>query len=122
MKYFRTLVLAALACVFAAASASAHAFLDHAVPAVGATVSGSPGEIELVFTQDIVPAFSGAEILVAGGGAVPSAKAAASAGNPAALRLRLGQALKSGVYIVNWHVVSVDTHRSSGSYKFTVAP
>jgi methionine-rich copper-binding protein CopC len=122
MKHFRRLVLAAVASALAATSALAHAFLDHGVPAVGATVSGSPRELELVFTQNIVPAFSGAEILGAGGGAVPSTKAAASAGNPAALRLRLGLALKPGVYIVNWHVVSVDTHRSSGSYKFTVAP
>jgi methionine-rich copper-binding protein CopC len=122
MKYLRRLVLAAVAATFAATSALAHAFLDHAVPAVGAIVSASPGELELVFTQNIVPTFSGVEIVAAGGGAVPSAKAAASAENPAALRVRLGQALKPGAYIVNWHVVSVDTHRSSGSYKFTVAP
>lgn len=122
MQNFRTAILAAFACVLAATAACAHAFLDHAVPAVGATVSGSPGEIELVFTQNIVPAFSGVEITAAGGGAVPAAKAAADSANPAALHVRLGQPLKPGVYVVNWRVVSVDTHKTSGSYKFTVAP
>jgi methionine-rich copper-binding protein CopC len=122
MNNFRIVLLASIACVFAATAANAHAFLDHAVPAVGATVSDSPGEIELVFTQNIVPAFSGVEIAAAGGGAVPAAKAAADAGNSAVLHVRLGQALKPGVYIVNWRVVSVDTHKTSGSYKFVVAP
>ena len=38
------------------------------------------------------------------------------------LHVPLGQKLKAGVYVVSWHVVSVDTHKTSGSYKFTVAP
>ena len=62
------------------------------------------------------------EIAAAGGGAVPAAKAAADPANPAVLHVRLGRALMPGVYVVNWHVVSVDTHKTSGSYKFTVAP
>jgi methionine-rich copper-binding protein CopC len=122
MPSLRTVILAAFACVFAATAAEAHAFLDHAVPAVGATVTGSPVEIELSFTQNIVPAFSGAEIAPAEGGAVSAGKPAVDPGSPNAFRLRLAHALKPGVYIVNWHVVSVDTHRSSGSYRFTVSP
>jgi methionine-rich copper-binding protein CopC len=122
MQSFRTAILAAFACVLAATAACAHAFLNHAVPAVGANISGSPGELELVFTQNIVPAFSGVEISAAGGGAIAAAKAVADPANPAVLHVRLGQPLRPGVYVVNWHVVSVDTHKSSGSYKFTVAP
>jgi methionine-rich copper-binding protein CopC len=122
MKSFRTVILAAVACIVAATAAHAHAFLDHAVPAVGSTVAGSPGELELTFTQNIVPAFSGAEIASAEGGAVPAGKPTVDSGNPNVLRVWLGHALKPGVYIVSWHVVSVDTHRTSGSYKFTVAP
>ena len=122
MKSLRTLVLTAVACAFAATAAFAHAFLDHAVPGVGATVSGSPSELELSFTQNIVPAFSGAEIAAAGGGAIPAAKATVDPVSPNVMHVRLGHALKAGVYIVQWHVVSVDTHRTTGSYKFTVAP
>jgi copper resistance protein C len=122
MKSFRTLALTAVACAFAATAAFAHAFLDHAVPGVGATVSASPSELELVFTQNVVPSFSGVEIASAEGGAVSSGKATGDAGSPNVLHVRLGSALKPGVYIVKWHVVSVDTHRTTGSYKFTVAP
>jgi len=36
--------------------------------------------------------------------------------------VRLAHPLKPGTYLVSWHVVSVDTHRTSGTYKFTVTP
>ena len=29
--------------------------------------------------------------------------------------------LTPGTYTVNWHVTSVDTHKTEGNYKFTVA-
>jgi methionine-rich copper-binding protein CopC len=103
-----------------ATGALAHAFLDHASPGVGSTVSGSPGEIQISFTQDIVPAFSGISVASAEGGAVPTGKASVGPAN--VLHVSLGRALKPGIYVVNWHVTSVDTHKTGGSYKFTVAP
>jgi methionine-rich copper-binding protein CopC len=118
----RTFLAVAFACVFAAKGALAHAFLDHSVPGVGSTVSASPGAIELTFTQEIVPAFSGAQVASVEGAAVATGKATVDPGNPHVLRLGLGHALKPGVYVVSWHVVSVDTHRTTGTYKFTVAP
>ena len=33
-----------------------------------------------------------------------------------------GRPLPPGVYTVNWHAVSVDTHHTQGSFNFTVAP
>jgi methionine-rich copper-binding protein CopC len=111
-----------IACVFAATAALAHAFLDHAVPGVGATVQGAPGEIILSFTEEIAPAFSGASVVSVEGVAVPTGKATVNAASRNILHIPIGQKLKPGVYVVNWHAVSVDTHRSTGSYKFTVAP
>jgi methionine-rich copper-binding protein CopC len=32
----------------------------------------------------------------------------------------LEQALKAGTYQVDWHVVSVDGHKTKGSYHFSV--
>jgi methionine-rich copper-binding protein CopC len=122
MKNLRVFILVALACGFAATAALAHAFLDHAVPGVGATVQSAPSEIELSFTQEITAAFSGASVASAEGGAVPTGKATVNAASPNILHVPLGQKLKPGVYVVNWHAVSLDTHRSTGSYKFTVAP
>jgi len=50
--------------------AQAHAFLDHAVPAVGATVAAAPTRVQLFFTQDLEPAFTGATIATESGMAI----------------------------------------------------
>ncbi len=113
---------AAFACSLAATAAFAHAFLDHAVPGVGATVSGSPSELKLTFTQSLVPAFASVQIATAAGAPVSAGKATSDPADPATLHVRLGQPLKSGAYKVTWHVVSVDTHRTEGTYTFTVTP
>lgn len=100
--------------------AFAHAFLDHATPAVGSSVQGSPSELELTFTQNIVADFSGLSLKAEGGQGVPLGKPVVGPANT--LHARLGRALKPGTYVVSWHVVSVDTHHTQGSYKFTVSP
>jgi methionine-rich copper-binding protein CopC len=122
MSRFSLSLLAGLASLFVASGALAHALLDRATPGVGSTVSGSPGEIRLAFTENLVAAFSGASVASEGGAAIPTGKASVDPSSPNVLHVPLGQALKPGVYIVNWRVVSVDTHKSSGHYKFTVAP
>lgn len=116
----KLLIATALACVLAATAAFAHAFLDTASPGVGATVSGSPSELRLTFTQNLVLAFSGVQISAADGGAISAGKAVLTA--PNVLTVRLGHSLRPGAYVVSWHVLSVDTHHTSGTYRFTVAP
>ena len=52
------------ACLLAHAPlVGAHAFLDHAAPAVGSTVHGSPAQVQLWFTQDLEPAFCTVRVL-----------------------------------------------------------
>ena len=124
-KTSQTIVFAAgctLAAMAAPTAASAHAFLDHAMPSVGGTVQGGPDELDLAFTQNVVVALSGVSVARSGGGAVPAAKPTVDGANPSLLHVRLDRALPPGTYVVTWHVVSVDTHPTSGSYKFTVAP
>jgi methionine-rich copper-binding protein CopC len=111
---------AAFACALAATPAFAHAFLDHAVPAVGGTVTGSPHELQLNYTENIVLAFSGVHVAAEGGAAVSTSKPALGAPNE--LIVKLTRSLKPGTYVVSWHVVSVDTHHTQGTYKFTVTP
>lgn len=122
MTRFLTLTALVLTCAFAATGAFAHAFLDRAVPGVGVTVNGSPSELQLTFSQNIVPAFSGVTLAAAGGAAVPVGKPVLDPANQSTLHVPLGHALKPGTYVVSWHVVSVDTHPTSGTYKFIVAP
>jgi methionine-rich copper-binding protein CopC len=123
MQRFPTIILcAAFACSLAATAAFAHAFLDHAVPGVGATVSGSPRELKLTFSQSLTPAFASVQITMADGAPISAGKATQDPADPATLHVRLDQPLKPGAYKVTWHVVSVDTHRTEGTYIFTVTP
>ena len=119
-KLLKPFIIAVLASSLAATAAYAHAFLDHASPGVGATVSGSPSVLTLSFTQGVVVAFSSVTVSGAGG-AVPASKPVNDPSNQQIIHVRLGHALKPGSYTVTWHVLSVDTHRTEGSYHFTVS-
>jgi len=111
-----TTIAAALFLAVAPGAALAHAHLDHAEPAVGATVSTAPKEITLWFTQSLEPAFSGVEVLDASGGKV-SDGAPQISGNTMRISLKIP---RPGSYSVHWHAVSVDTHKTEGTFTFTV--
>jgi copper resistance protein C len=114
--------LATLALLLAAADAAhAHAFLDHASPLVGSTVATAPREFLLWFTEKLEPAFSTVEVRNAQGVAVQSGKAQVDRNDATQLRVPL-KALPSGTYQVIWRVLSVDTHRTQGSFSFRVGP
>jgi methionine-rich copper-binding protein CopC len=101
-------------------AAAAHAFLDHASPPVGATVA-APREIRIFFSEPVEPAFSGIALTAADGTPVATGHAAVDPGDHRQLVLPLPP-LPPGGYRVSWHVVSVDTHRTEGDYRFTVKP
>ena len=96
--------------------ARAHAFLDHAEPRVGSTVEPAPHELSLSFTQDLEPAFSSVEVRDASGTKVDQGKARISASS-----MRIGlKPLPPGSYTVHWRALSVDTHKTEGSFNFHV--
>jgi copper resistance protein C len=97
-------------------AAQAHAFLDHASPLVGSTVSAPPQELSLSFTQNLEPAFSTVEVTGPDGARVDQGKPQIS-GNT----MRVGlKAAGPGTYHVHWHALSVDTHTTQGSFTFHV--
>jgi copper resistance protein C len=100
----------------ATGQANAHAFLDHAEPRVGNKVAAPPREVTLWFTQKLEPAFSSVTVTNAAGQRVDSGKARVS-GNQMSVSLKSGG---TGTYHVNWHVLSVDTHTTEGSFTFQV--
>jgi len=100
---------------FASSSAFAHAFLDHANPAVGSTVQAAPQELTLWFTQKLEPAFSGVEVMGPNGASI-GGKAQVS-GNTMRVDIK---AAGPGAYHVHWQALSVDTHKTQGSFSFTV--
>jgi methionine-rich copper-binding protein CopC len=96
-------------------AAGAHAMLDHASPPVGSTIAQAPSRLTLSFTEKLEPAFSGASVTNASGQRVDTG--ARASGSTLQISLK---ALPPGTYKVRWHVLSVDTHRTEGSYSFTV--
>ena len=100
--------------------AQAHAMLDHANPRVGNTVHKAPNQIELWFTEQVEPRFSGIEVRDINGQRVDVGKAQIDRADHTLLRVRV-KPLPAGTYNVHWHVLSVDTHRTQGDFLFHVA-
>ncbi len=99
--------------------ARAHAFLDHTSPAVGSSVPAAPPVVTLWFTQDLEPAFSDVTVTNEAGQRVDLGNARIPQGSPAELQIGL-KPLPPGTYTVSWHVVSVDTHPTQGTFTFDV--
>jgi copper resistance protein C len=108
-----------LVTAFGASTAVAHAFLDHASPRVGSTVTGAPSEVRLWFTQALEPRFSGAQLRSSGGAVLGSG--VVDSADPKQLVISV-HGLKPGRYRVIWKVLSVDSHRTEGSFNFEVKP
>jgi methionine-rich copper-binding protein CopC len=102
-------------------AAYAHAHLDHAVPAEGSTIHTAPTRIELSFSERVEPAFSVIEVLDQKGDHVEQGKPTLDPTDAKTLTIAIKLA-PMGTYKVVWRVISVDTHRSSGTVTFSVAP
>jgi methionine-rich copper-binding protein CopC len=97
----------------------AHAMLDRTSPAVGSTMTAPPRAVTLTFTEKIEPAFSSVRVEDASGARVDRGKPQTDRGSRNVLRVNL-KALGPGSYKVVWKVLSVDTHRTEGSFNFQV--
>jgi methionine-rich copper-binding protein CopC len=115
------LPLLAVALIAAAAPAFAHSYPKSAVPPMNGTVKSSPAEVVIDFTGDLEPELSTAEILDGNGVRVDKGDAHTVAGNVRRLHVSL-KPLPPGIYTVRWQVTSIDTHRTEGSFTFTVGP
>jgi copper resistance protein C len=113
----RFLILAG-ACLLAQ-PALAHALLDRATPRVGSTVA-APDAVTLRYTEPVEPVFSTVRVTDAKGGRVDDGKPKPEDGNRV-LVVPLKK-LSPGTYTVEWHVTSVDTHKTEGRFSFTVTP
>lgn len=114
----RVFLLTSLAIAGAATPALAHAFLLHASPGAGADVANPPKEITLEFSEPLEPAFSGIEVRDTSGHDVAAGRTVIQGGS---MHVALNP-LPAGNYRIVWRAVSADTHRTEGSYSFTVKP
>lgn len=114
-------VVLAAAVTLGAPTVQAHAFLDHASPAVGSTVPTAPETVTMWFTQELEPAFTTATVTDASGNTVDTGPAQVDPKDPTELRVALKK-LSPGAYTVSWHALSVDTHTTTGHFTFEIKP
>lgn len=100
--------------------AFAHAHLEAQTPAANTQVTTAPQVLTLNFSEGIEPKFSGLTLTNAQKQTIKTGTATRSKENKAQLVVPLEASLQPGDYTVDWHVVSVDGHKTRGSYTFTV--
>ena len=98
--------------------AAAHALLKKASPLVGSTVAAAPAEVGMDFSEGVEPSFCTVTVQDAAGARVDHNDLHGAGSH---LAIGVGP-LPPGTYKVVWHALSVDTHRTEGSFSFTVAP
>lgn len=113
--------IAAAAFLLLPGLAHAHARLRQAEPPVGGTVHAAPAQVDLTFSEAVEPRFSTVAVTNAAGAKVDKGDLHIVAGDGKHLAVSL-EALQPGTYTVDWHATSVDTHKTEGSFTFTVAP
>jgi methionine-rich copper-binding protein CopC len=114
-------LLAASAIVLLPALAQAHARLRSAEPLVGGTVQTAPTQVEITFSSAIEPRFSSIAVTDGAGNQVDRRDVHVVGDDAHRLAVSLGP-IPAGEYRVEWHATTADTHRTEGSYTFTVAP
>lgn len=123
MKFTAPRALGAMLFVLGSLSASsvwAHAHLQQQIPAANSEVSPAPHALTLNFSEGIEPGFSGVTLTGPDKRVIPVGKATRSESNKAQLVIPLNETLGDGLYTVEWHVVSVDGHKTKGQYQFSV--
>ena len=107
-----------LGSLFAASTVFAHAHLKSQSPAADSTVS-APAELRLVFSEGVEATFTKVT-LSKDGNNVPVKSLATEGSDKKTLVVTPQAPLTAGAYKVEWHAVSVDTHKSEGAYSFKV--
>lgn len=109
-----------IATLFVTPGVFAHAHLEHQYPAADAQVDAAPQALTLNFSEGIEPQFSGLTLTGPGETAIETGKAKRNEKDNKQLIVPLSQPLQPGEYRVDWHVVSVDGHKTKGRYQFSV--
>jgi methionine-rich copper-binding protein CopC len=110
-------ILCAFVIAVPAALAHSNLITATATPAADSTID-PPDRIVLHFTGDLEPKFSSIQLMDATGHVVNKEASVVDATDRKLMTLALPK-LYGGVYTVSWVAVSIDTHRTSGEYKFT---
>ncbi len=112
-------LLTTVSLALAPALASAHGRLESAEPAANASVDAAPSILRLTFNEDLEPSFSTIKVADANGAVVGNTKAKVDPSDKKVLTLVMPK-LSAGTYSVQWAVMTGDSHKTKGTYKFSV--
>ncbi len=111
------------ACLAFGGTAYAHPRLISTTPAANSTAQ-RPNKVQLKFSERLIARMTAADLTMAG---VPGHAPVRMDGftqsigaDGKTVTLARTQPLSAGKYRVNWHAVSVDTHRVAGTFGFAV--
>ena len=121
-KQLISLAIAVLGLLAMSLRADAHAFMVRAEPRVGSRVKKGLSEVRIWFIEPIQPTRSSVTVFDASGKQVDKKDTHSDRSNRALLCVSLRPVLEPGTYQVTWRVTSVDTHVTSGDFRFQVAP
>jgi len=113
--------VAAVVCFGLSGEAFAHAHLVSSTPPANGTVSTSPSEIDLKFSEALNLKFSGAKVTGPDTAEVKLQERMLMDGDTT-LMATIPDKLAPGTYTVEWHVLSADGHKTHGDYTFIVKP
>ena len=99
----------------------AHAFLDMSDPKVGATLTASPAEIKIWFTDDVIPDKSFIRVFNAANTQIDKKDIHPDPDDKSILTVSV-PALSPGTYKVVWQAPCPDSHQTSGTFEFTLKP
>jgi len=102
-----------------ARDARAHAFPERADPRVGSVVQGSPDTVRIWFDGELEAAFCQITVTDASGQRVDRGDARVDPSGRRILQVSV-PTLAPGIYSVHWAVLSIDGHRTTGDFRFTV--
>jgi len=116
---FRQIALA-LAFISGANPAFAHAHLQSSVPAANSVLTAAPKTLLMTFTEDLSVPFCSVTVTDGMGMNDAAGKPQAVPGHPNELLVPLNIQM-AGKITVTWHALSADTHKTQGTFSFTVA-
>jgi len=108
-----------LVCSLFSLKAEAHAHLKQSMPAAGAALTEAPKQLDLYFSEGLEPAFSAVVVTDEHQNQVTAGPLRLVADDAKHAIVTFGP-LPKGDYHVVWQATSIDTHRTQGSFDFSV--
>ncbi len=117
--FTRSAAAGLLLALLGTAPACAHAFLVKSDPAVGSVLNAAPKMLVLSYTEDLEVPFCFVTVTDSMGMNDAAGRPQPVPGHPNEMQVPLSIQM-AGKITVAWHALSTDTHKTQGSFSFTV--